>query len=96
MIQIVLKNLLNIIIEVIVFDIVVLDHTYGPNIDGSSHLNADQFTAHVQRMRDEKLLKKNARVFATHISHEGNPTHSKMVACGKKHGYEVAYDGLVI
>jgi phosphoribosyl 1,2-cyclic phosphate phosphodiesterase len=78
------------------FDIVVLDHTYGPNIDGEGHLNASQFIMHIHKMRDENLLKKNARIFATHISHEGNPIHSEMVKYGKKHGYEIAYDGLVV
>lgn len=78
------------------FDIVILDHTYGPDIDGGGHLNANQFVEHIQRMRDENLLKKNARIFATHISHEGNPAHSEMVEYGKKRGYEIAYDGLVI
>jgi len=78
------------------FDIVVLDHTYGPNIDGGEHLNANQFIEHIQKMRGENLLKKNARIFATHISHEGNPIHSEMVKYGKKHGYEIAYDGLVV
>ncbi len=78
------------------FDIVVLDHTYGPNIDGDGHLNANQFIEHVQRMKKENLLKENTRLFATHISHEGNPIHSNLVEYGKKHGYEIAYDGLVI
>ncbi len=78
------------------FDIVILDLTYGLNIDGGGHLNANQFIDHIQRMRDENLLKKNARIFATHISHEGNPIHSEMVEYGKKYGYEVAYDGLTI
>ncbi len=78
------------------FDIVILDHTYGPNINGEGHLNANQFIAHIYKMRDENLLKKNARIFATHISHEGNPIHSEMVKYGKKHGYEIAYDGLVV
>ncbi len=78
------------------FDIVVLDHTYGPDIDGDSHLNANKFIDHVRRMRDENLLAANARVFATHISHEGNPPHAEMVEYGKEHGYEIAYDGLTI
>lgn len=80
----------------LLFDIVILDHTYGPNINGGGHLNANQFIEHVQRMRKENLLKENARIFATHISHEGNPIHSELVEYGKKHGYEIAYDGLVI
>ncbi len=78
------------------FDIVVLDHTYGPNVNGEGHLNANQFIEHIQRMRDENLLKKNVRIFATHISHEGNLIHSEMAKYGKKHRYEIAYDGLVI
>lgn len=78
------------------FDIVVLDHTYGPNMHGEGHLNANQFIEHVQRMRKENLLKQNSRIFATHISHEGNPIHSELVEYGKKYGYEIAYDGLVI
>ncbi|UCG61609.1 MAG: hypothetical protein JSV52_15070 [Candidatus Zixiibacteriota bacterium] len=78
------------------FDIVVLDHTYGPDINGSGHLNASQFVEHVERMRNEDLLKKNARILATHISHEGNPAHSDLESYSKKFGYEIAYDGLVI
>ncbi len=78
------------------FDIVVLDHTYGPKVDGSGHLNANQFAEHIQRMRDENLLGKKSRIYATHISHEGNPVHSDFVKYAQKHGYDVAYDGLVI
>lgn len=68
----------------------------GQNIGGIDHLNTNQFISHIIRMREEKLLKENARIFATHISHEGNPTHSELVDYGKKFGYEIAYDGLVI
>ncbi len=78
------------------FNIVILDHTYGLNIDGGGHLNANQFVEHIKRMKEEGLLKENARIFATHISHEGNPMHSELVEFGKKNGYEIAYDGLVI
>ena len=78
------------------FDIVILDLTYGPDIEGGGHLNANQFIEHIQRMKDENLLKKNARIFATHISHEGNSIHSEMVEYGKKYGYEIAYDGLIV
>jgi phosphoribosyl 1,2-cyclic phosphate phosphodiesterase len=78
------------------FDIVILDHTYGMNTGGLDHLNANQFIEHVKRFKDEKLLAGDARIFATHISHEGNPIHSELVELGKKSGYEIAYDGLVI
>ena len=77
-------------------DVVVLDHTYGPDIDGDGHLNANRFIEHVQRMRAEGFLKPDGRVFATHISHEGNPVHAELVEFGERHGYEIAYDGLVV
>ncbi len=35
-------------------------------------------------------------MIVTHISHEGNPIHSKLVEFGRKSGHEIAYDGLVI
>ena len=78
------------------FDLVILDHTYGPNQAGSDHLSAHQVIAQVARMRGEGLLTHNGRAFATHIAHEGNPAHPELVDFAKQHGYEVAYDGLVL
>ena len=78
------------------FDIVVLDHTYGLGIFGSDHLNAEQFIATMARMREEGLLTEKARVFATHISHQGNPVHPELVDFANQNGYEIAYDGLVL
>lgn len=78
------------------FNIVILDHTYGPDTDNGKHLNANRFIEHIKRMKEENLLVKNARMLATHISHEGNPPHSELSEYAAKHGYEIAYDGLVI
>lgn len=78
------------------FDLVILDHTYGPNQPGSDHLSAHQVIEHAQRMRHEGLLKRSARVFATHIAHEGNPAHPELVEFASQNGYEIAYDGLVL
>ena len=78
------------------FDLVILDHTYGPNELGSDHLSAHQFIEHVARMRNEGLLAQNARAYATHIAHEGNPPHPELAYFAKQHGYEIAYDGLVL
>lgn len=78
------------------FDLVVLDHTYGPHEPESDHLNADGVIAHARRMRAEGLLKPGGRVFATHIAHEGNPVHNELAEFAARHGYEIAYDGLVI
>lgn len=78
------------------FDVVILDHTYGPGVPGSDHLNADQFIEHIARMQEEGLLTDSARIFATHISHEGNPPHPELAEFAARHGYEIAYDGLTI
>jgi phosphoribosyl 1,2-cyclic phosphate phosphodiesterase len=78
------------------FDLVVLDHTYGPDEEGGDHLSAHELAAHARRMREEGLLKEGGRVFASHIAHEGNPPHAELVVFASQHGYEVAYDGLSV
>lgn len=78
------------------FDVVILDHTYGPHEPGSDHLSARQFIEHVARMREEGLLTAQARIFATHVAHEGNPAHPELADFAARHGYEVAYDGLTV
>jgi phosphoribosyl 1,2-cyclic phosphate phosphodiesterase len=78
------------------FDLVILDHTYGPGQEAGDHLNAAQFIEHVSRMREEGLLADRARILATHIAHEGNMVHPELVEYAAEHGYEIAYDGLSI
>jgi phosphoribosyl 1,2-cyclic phosphate phosphodiesterase len=75
-------------------DIAILDHTYGPDQDGSDHLAARQVIEHMIRMKSEGILKESGCVFATHIAHEGNPAHPDLVLFARQHRYEVAYDGL--
>ncbi|MBU0648481.1 hypothetical protein KJ855_04865 [Patescibacteria group bacterium] len=78
------------------FDIAILDHTYGPDIDGDGHLNTNQFIEHIQKMKKDQLATTNTRFLATHISHEGNPVHNKLSKSAAQQGYEIAYDGLEI
>jgi phosphoribosyl 1,2-cyclic phosphate phosphodiesterase len=78
------------------FDVFILDHTYGPGFAADDHMDALQFVEHVARLRKEGLLTEHARIFATHISHEGNPVHQELVSFAAQHGYEIAYDGLTI
>ncbi|MEW5872363.1 MAG: MBL fold metallo-hydrolase [Chloroflexota bacterium] len=78
------------------FDLIILDHTYGPDQPGSDHLSAHQVIEHARRMRSEELLRPGGRVFATHIAHEGNPAHPELAEFARRNGYEVAYDGLVL
>jgi phosphoribosyl 1,2-cyclic phosphate phosphodiesterase len=78
------------------FNVVVLDHTYGPDAGRSGHLNANRFVQQIRRMEAENLLADRARILATHISHEGNPPHAELSEYAARFGYEIAYDGLVI
>jgi hypothetical protein len=78
------------------FDLVILDHTYGPGKHGSDHLSARLVREHLARMREEGLLAKGARALATHIAHDANPPHPELVAFAAQHGYEIASDGLVV
>lgn len=78
------------------FDLVILDHTYGPDEPGADHLNARQFVEHLARLRGEGLLADAARIFATHLAHVGNPVHPELAEIAARHGYEIAYDGLTV
>lgn len=78
------------------FDLVILDHTYGPEELGTDHLSAHQLIEHAARMRQEGLLADGARILATHIAHEGNPAHPELAEFAAGHGYEIAYDGLTV
>jgi phosphoribosyl 1,2-cyclic phosphate phosphodiesterase len=78
------------------FDVVILDHTYGPDEPGSDHLSARQLIEHAARMREEGLLAGEARILATHLAHAGNPVHPELAEFAARHGYEVACDGLTV
>ncbi len=80
----------------VTFDLVVLDHTYGPDENGTDHLSAAQVAEYAARLRQEGLLSPGGRVFATHIAHAGNPPHPQLAAHAAGHGYDVAYDGLSV
>ena len=74
----------------------VLDHTYGPGIQGEGHMNADQVAETARLLRAHRLLAPGGIVLATHISHEGNPPHEALCQWAAQKGYCIAYDGLSI
>ncbi|HEY8600735.1 MAG TPA: MBL fold metallo-hydrolase [Thermomicrobiales bacterium] len=78
------------------FDVVIMDHTFGYGPPPPQHLNGEQFLGMTARLREVGLLADDARVYATHIAHHGNPVHDELVAHAAKHGYLVAHDGLTI
>jgi len=80
----------------VLLDFVIFDHTYGLDADSGGHLNANRFIEHIQKLKHGGLLKPDSRILATHISHEGNPTHDKLSEFAHNNGYEIAFDGLEI
>lgn len=79
------------------FNVVALDHTFGDwDKPSTSHLTGAQFRAHISRMRALGLYANDARIYAHHFVHHSNPLHDDLVALGAQHGYEVAWDGLVV
>ena len=82
--------------EKVCLDIIVLDHTYGYNVNANDHLNANKFIETINTMKNKKIINQNTKVYASHISHEGNLLHDEFVNFAKEHRYNVAYDGLEI
>ena len=82
--------------ERIMYDVVILDHTYGIGHGSrpADHLASKDVIAHANRFRENGLLKDNGVVYATHLSHEGSLEHEELDEYATKHGYRVAYDGL--
>ena len=80
------------------FDVLILDHTYGIGIAVSppDHLASVDVIGHVDRFRRSGLLKDNARVYATHLSHEGYLEHDELDRYATDHGYRIAFDGLAL
>ncbi len=80
------------------YDTVVLDHTYGIGFDSTpgGHLASADVAAYADRFRRGGFLKDSARVYATHISHEGCLEHGKFDEYASGHGYRVAFDGLTL
>ena len=77
-------------------DLVVLDHTYGLGFSSSpaDHLASADVMAHAERFRRDGLMRDGGRVYATHISHEGNLEHHALDEYASERGYRVACDGL--
>lgn len=77
-------------------DVVILDQTYGKGHNAGGHLDAVQVIEIINRMREKNIINKYSKIYATHISHEGNDIHEIMEETAYYHGYNIAYDGCVI
>lgn len=78
------------------FDVLVLDHTFGFAERSTGHLNAEQFLEEVGAARKAGVISESTTILATHIGHHSNPAHDELVRRAHERGYEVAYDGLTV
>ena len=77
-------------------DAVVLDQTYGEGRNAGGHMDAGMVKEAVRKLRETGAVMAGTRIYATHISHEGNPSHEEMCRLAEQYGYTVAYDGLSV
>lgn len=73
---------------------IIIDHTYGGDLGGGEHMNARLVCETLKALSDYGAIDGHTRVWGSHISHEGNPTHDTFVKLARACGYDVAYDGL--
>ncbi len=79
-----------------VFDLVVMDCTYGPRPGDREHGGIDTVLATRQRMLDEGTATSSTLFIATHFSHNGKLLHEELEERLSSHGVLVCYDGMVV
>ena len=77
-------------------DCIFLDESFGLRDYSFSHLNIKSFDEYINTLKQNRLLNKNCLVYATHLTHDGNPLHEELEQILSKYGYMPAYDGLEI
>lgn len=75
-------------------DCIFLDESFGLKDQTFSHLNIKEFDNYVKTLKHNNLLNDKCLIYATHITHDGNPPHHELGKILDKYGYNPAYDGL--
>ncbi len=75
-------------------DCIFLDESFGTQEYTFSHLNIKGFDEYITKLRKNNLLNNNCIIYATHLTHDGNPLHDELELILSKYGYKPAYDGL--
>lgn len=78
------------------FDVVILDCTHGLRPESSVHGGAETLLRTKARMLEEGTATEQTLFVANHFSHNARVTHEELVEFFGPHGFEVAYDGMVI
>lgn len=73
-----------------------MDHTFGDVDYSFSHLNEKLFIEQIKKMRKLGIIDNDAKIYGTHISHDGLSYHEAIEERAISNGYHIAYDGLEI
>jgi len=74
-------------------DCMFLDLSFGFNEFCYGHLNLKAFLEQIEQLKKRGMLADNCQIFATHITHDGNPVHDELDEILKQYGYNAAFDG---
>lgn len=77
-------------------DCLLIDQNFGLKEYNYSHMNINAVKAELGKLYSKNIIDENTKVYATHISHEGNCLHEELEEITTKLGWKVAYDGLEI
>ena len=77
-------------------DVVIFDSTLGKQEGRTGHLSCKWVVEACRKLEAQGSLAAEARLVATHFSHNGGWLHEELEEYFDPHGIEVAYDGLRI
>lgn len=75
-------------------DCIFLDESFGLKDYMFAHLNLKGFDEYIKKLKKAEVLSENCLVYATHITHDGNPPYEKLQKILEEYGYNSAYDGM--
>ena len=76
--------------------VVTLDCTFCGQSDGANHMGFPDCLTMRERLREAGCVTEETRFIITHFSHNGGMTHEELCVMAHPHGFEVAYDGMVV
>lgn len=78
--------------------IAALDCTFldAPHKDGSRHMCIEDNLNLIKRLKQAGVADNDSRFIITHLSHNANPTRTRLAALEKEYGFIAAYDGFTV
>ena len=77
-------------------DCLLLDESFGKNDYMVTHLNLNGFVEYIEKLKNNNLLDTDCQIYATHITHDGNPCHEELENILKDYGCHASFDGMEI